>query len=277
MKKSFLLVAMIATAIFFFGCSSSETVTTAISPDVPQLYFPGEDTVISSQKFTLSPFSKEYCGDVVKGKYWNPTGFQYDTVRTQGALVSQDSLKKWFGVPCPTANTSLFAGMSSWLEKLLWFLLALVLIGLTIALLIWAFRSARESSQRSHFVATGAPGANENKINTESKISHSAHTAQFGKEDYDGVIAIIAALKKGDTGGTVDFNGAVTVHIPSGNEVNIYADNGSTIANVDVNVHSGGNAYGDMGTAYQGDDHRQYNRQSGGSKEKSSDKTDETK
>jgi hypothetical protein len=279
MKKSLLFVAIVATTIFFFGCSSSETATTTNPTDIPQLYVAGSDTVLSSQMFTLSPFTKEQCGKTIRGTYWNPTGFRYDTVRTQGAPISQDSLKKWFGKVDPSAemkkrNNASFNEMAEWLKNLFLLLLAVLLLGIVIAFLIWALRSARASAQRSDFVATGALGTKADNQNTQSKGSHIAHTAEFGKEDYDGVIAIIAAAKNGPTGAYVKMGGAVEVFVPSSvPEINVSADRGSK---VDINIEAN-TVMADMVDIHEGDDHRQYNRQTGSQKEKTSDKTDDAK
>lgn len=285
MKKSFFLVAIIVTSILFFSCSESTTSlpgAEGLNPDVPVVYFQGKDTTFSYDQFQLFPYSKEVCGNLVTGKYWKPVGAMTTSVREQGQPVPSDSLKKWFGKPDTFSernrrNNDSFNGMPDWFKKLFWFLLAVLLIAIVVGLILWIFfenlkRNRNQGQQNSNPAVSSFE-----KVTAEKSggSSHSAQRSTIDKDDYSGIAMIISELKKGAAGGTVQL-GALIVSIPSVvPDVTVVADRGAKV-DIDINIKGDNITTADMVDVHEGDDHRSYSRQSGGSKDQSQ-KGDEKK
>lgn len=151
---------------------------------------------------------------------------------------------------------------SSWFSDLLKILAAIALIALLVWLLWWLSKQTPRSSSGDASVVVVNPSASTGNQSTKNEMKYatshtSSITSSIGKEDYDGIKAIIVELQKRPGGGNVKL-GALEVDIPSiVPNVHIDGSKKGNVGDVEINIFT---ASADMMTNYAGDNHSQYSR-----------------
>lgn len=173
--------------------------------------------------------------------------------------------------PVPIPTTPLYndnsSGTPDWFKALCWILLASALIGLVAWLLKDLFKKSSPLATSAYSGGVSSSEAKDKKTPEKvvAPVQEKSSPENVSQVEFTGIVSIITALKQGPAGGTAQY-GNMTITIPSSvPPINVHAERGSSITNVDIIVTNTSVA-ADMLDIHEQDDNRQYSRTQGDKK-----------